>query len=137
MKNYISAFILITVLSACEDATNTIEQAQEAVDSIKDKIDSIDMDQLNLEQFGDATKSAKVLASSIEEALNVDFSDPHAIVEVKEHIANAYRCLIDVSSESSAEKFMNKVMASINNEEAESLIEKGIEKAKAVQKCVL
>jgi hypothetical protein len=75
------------------------------------------MGQLNLEQFGDSAKSAKVLASSIEEALNVDFSDPDAIVEVKEHIANAYRCLIDISSE--------------------SLIEKGIEKAKAVQKCVL
>jgi hypothetical protein len=28
MKNYISAFILITVLSACKDATNAIKQAQ-------------------------------------------------------------------------------------------------------------
>lgn len=141
MKRYITAIMLVTALSGCDDATKAIDQAQEAankaVDSVQEKVGSLDLGQLNLEQFGEAAESAKQLASSVEEALNADFSDPAALTEVKDHIANAYSCLVDASSEASAEKLLEKVMATINSEQALSLIENGIEKAKAAQECVM
>ncbi|MCG7499714.1 hypothetical protein MHO82_22880 [Vibrio sp. Of7-15] len=141
MKRYITAIMLVTALSGCDDATKAIDQAQEAankaVDSVQEKMGSLDLGQLNLEQFGEAAESAKQLATSVEEALNADFSDPAALTEVKDHIANAYSCLVDASSEASAEKLLEKVMATINSEQALSLIENGIEKAKAAQECVM
>ena len=141
MKRYITAIMLVTALSGCDDATKAIDQAQEAankaVDSVQEKMGSLDLGELNLEQFGEAAESAKQLATSVEEALNADFSDPAALTEVKDHIANAYSCLVDASSEASAEKLLEKVMSTINSEQALSLIENGIEKAKAAQECVM
>lgn len=141
MKRYITAIMLVTALSGCDDATKAIDQAQEAankaVDSVQEKIGSVDLGPLNLEQFGDAAESAKQLASSVEEALNADFSDPAALTEVKDHIANAYSCLVDASSEASAEKLLEKVMATISSEQAQTLIENGIEKAKEAKECVM
>jgi cysteinyl-tRNA synthetase len=141
MKKYLTTLILITVLSGCDDATKAIEQAQEsankAIDSLQEQMESVDLSQLNLDQFGDAAESAKELAASIEEALHVDFNDQAALTEVKEHIANAYSCLVDASSESTAEQIIDKIMTSIGNEDAQSLIEKGVDKAKAAKECVM
>ncbi|MGF1723461.1 hypothetical protein [Photobacterium nomapromontoriensis] len=141
MKKYITALLLVTALAGCDDASKAIDQAQEAankaVDTMQDKMNSVDLTQLKLDQLGDAAGSAKELASSVEEALNVNFSDPAALTEVKEHIANAYSCLVDASSESTAERLMDKVMATVSNEEAQSLIEKAIAKAKEAQECVM
>jgi len=141
MKKYVIALAFVAALSGCEDATKAIDQAQEAannaVDSIQEKIESVDLSQLNLDQFGDATESAKEFAFSVEEALNADFSNPEALTQVKENIANTYACLVDATSESTAEKLMDKVLATISNEQAQSLVEKGIEKAKAAQECVM
>lgn len=133
--------MLVTVLSGCDDATKAIDQVQEAankaVDTMQEKMVSIDLSKLNLDQFGDAAESAKELASSVEEALNADFSNPEALTEVKDHIANAYSCLVDASSESTAEKLMDKVRATISSEDAQSLIEQGIEKAQKAKECVM
>lgn len=141
MKKYITALMLVTALSGCDDATKVIDQAQEsankAVDSLQEKMDSVDLSKLNLDDLGEAAASAKELASSVDEALNVDFNDSEALAEVKDHIANAYSCLVDASSESTAEKLLNKVLATISNEEAQSLIEKGIDKAKEAKECVM
>ncbi|MGB1321525.1 MAG: hypothetical protein ACPG5L_11385 [Vibrio gallaecicus] len=143
MKKYIPAAILVTLLVGCDDASKAIDQAQEAankaVDSVQDQIASIDLNDIdiNLEQFGDAADSATEVAASVQEALEADFSDPEALIEIKDHIANAYSCLVDASSESVAEKLINKVTASINNDEAMSLIEEGIAKANEAKECVM
>lgn len=141
MNKYITAIILVAALSGCEDATKALDQAQEAanqaVDSVQEKMSEIDLGNLNLEQFGDATESAKELAASVQEALDVDLSDQGALAEAKDNIANAYSCLVDASSESTAEKLMNKVLSTIGSEETKSLIEKSIEKAKAAKECVM
>ncbi|MGR5421309.1 MULTISPECIES: hypothetical protein [Vibrio] len=145
MKKIISTMIMAMALFGCEDATKAIDQAQEAankavdsvqeqIDIIQDHVDSVDF---NLEQFGEATESAQALAASVEEALDADFSDPEALVEAKDDIANAYRCLVEASSESTVEKMMDNILASISNDEAKSLIKKGIDKAKAASECVM
>ena len=141
MKKYLTALMLVTALAGCDDASKVIEKAQDAandaVDSLQEQIESVDLSALNLNQFGDAADSAQELAESVQQALTVDFNDQQALAEVKDHIANAYRCLVDVSSESTAEKLMTKVMETISNQEAQSLIEKGIDKAQEAQECIM
>ncbi|MDD1780947.1 hypothetical protein LRP49_06995 [Enterovibrio sp. ZSDZ35] len=141
MKKAITAVLLVTALAGCEEANNAIDQAQEAankaVDTIQEQVESVDLSELNLDQFGDAAASAKALAESVEEAMNVDFSNPTALEDVKDHVSNAYSCLVDATSESTAEKLMNKVMQTITNEEAQTLIEKSVDMAKEAKECVM
>ena len=141
MKKTITALALIAALAGCEDATKAIDQAQEAansaVDSLQEKMESFDPSSLNLEQFGAATESAKEFAASIEDAMNADFSNPEILTEVQDKIANTYSCLVDATSESTAEKLLDKVLTAIGSEETQSVIEQGIEKAKAAQECVM
>ncbi|WP_028022467.1 hypothetical protein [Enterovibrio calviensis] len=141
MKKSITAMVLLFALTGCDDAAKAIDQAQDAankaVDGLQQQIESVDLGELNLDQFGDAADSAKALAMSVEEAVKADFSDPQALVEVREQVANAYSCLVDATSESTAEKLLNTVLSSIGNEDALSVIDKGIEKAKAAQECVM
>ncbi|MGC9494224.1 hypothetical protein [Vibrio genomosp. F10] len=141
MKNLMTLSIVAFALSGCDDATKAIDQAQQAanqaVDSIQSQIDSIDFDQLNLEQFGETAELAEELASSIGEALSADFANPEELTQISDHVANAYSCLVEASSESTAEKVLDKILSSITGEEAMSLIDKGIARAKAAQECVM
>ncbi|NOH61561.1 hypothetical protein [Vibrio sp. RE88] len=141
MKKTLTVMMMLGALAGCDDATKAIDQAQKAankaVDDIQQQVESFDLEQLNLEQFGDATESAKAMAVSVEEAMTVDFSNPQALVDAKEHIANAYSCLVEASSESTASELMDKLISSVNSEGAVSLIEKGIEQAKTAQECVM
>ncbi|MED5504630.1 MAG: hypothetical protein VYC54_09435 [Pseudomonadota bacterium] len=140
MKKTISTMVLAMALAGCDDASKAIDQAQEAankaIDTAQEQMESVE-DAFNLVQFGDAAESAEELAASVEEAMNVDFSDPQALIEAKEHIANAYACLVEASSESTVDKVMDKVMSSIGSEETKSLIKEGIEKAQAAKECVM
>ncbi|MDD9179429.1 MULTISPECIES: hypothetical protein [Aliivibrio] len=140
-KKLLAPLLFSVVLMGCDDASEAIDKAQEAankaVDMAQEKLESVDLEAINIEQFGDAASSVSELAESIDEALNADYSNPEALVEIQEHIANAYSCLVEASSESSAEKLVNKVMSTISNQEAQSLIEKGIESAKEMQACVM
>ncbi|KAB2825389.1 hypothetical protein [Aliivibrio finisterrensis] len=140
-KKLLVPLLFSVALMGCDDANEAIDKAQEAankaVDMAQEKLESVDLEAINIEQFGDAASSASELAESIDEALNADYSNPEALVEIQEHIANAYSCLVEASSESSAEKLVNKVMSTISNQEAQSLIEKGIESAKEMQACVM
>lgn len=141
MKKNILMMVLLATLMGCEDASKAIDKAQEAannaVDSIQEQVESFDLEELDLDKFGDAAASAQALATSIEEALDVDYSNPEALVEVRDHIANAYNCLVDATSESSAEQLLNKVMETIGNEQTESLIDKAIDQAKEAKECVM
>ncbi|WP_028773710.1 hypothetical protein [Shewanella waksmanii] len=146
MKKLMLAMMCGGALIGCEDAAKAIDDAQqaanEAVDSVQQKMEAIDLeqfnlDELNLGQFGDAADKAKELVSSVQEALESDLANPQVVTEAKEHIANAYRCLVDASSVSTAEKIINEVTASISDENALSLIEKSVEKAEAAKECVM
>lgn len=140
-KKLLLPLLFSIVLVGCEDANEAIDKAQDAankaVDIAQSKLESVDFSELNIEQFGDAAVSATEFSESIDEALNADYSNPEALIEVKEHIANAYSCLVEASSESTAEGLVNKVMATISNEQAQSLIEKGVERAQDIQECVM
>lgn len=140
-KKILLPLLFTVALVGCDDASEAIDKAQDAanqaVDSMQSKLGSVDFKELNLEQFDGAMSSASEFAESINEALNADYSNPKALAEIQEHIANAYSCLVEASSESNAEKLLDKVMANISNEEAQSLIEKGIESAKEMQECVM
>ncbi len=140
-KKLLVPLLFTVVLAGCDDASEAIDKAQDAankaVDMAQSKLESVDLSVLNIEQFGDAADSATEFAESIDEALNADYSNPKALTEIQEHIANAYSCLVEASSESSAEKLVNKVMSTISNEDAHSLIEKGVDSAKEIQECVM
>lgn len=140
-KKLLVSLLFSVALMGCDDASQAIDKAQEAankaVDMAQEKLESVDLEAINIEQFGDAASSASEFAESIDEALNADYSNPKALVEIQEHIANAYSCLVEASSESSAEKLLDKVMSTISNQEAQSLIEKGVEGAKEMQECVM
>ncbi len=140
-KNLLVPLLFTVVLVGCDDASEAIDRAQDvankAVDMAQSKLESVDLSALNIEQFGDAADSAAEFAESIDEALNADYSNPKALIEIQEHVANAYSCLVEASSESTAEGLLNKVMATLSNEQAESLIEKGIERAQDMQECVM
>ncbi|GAL02272.1 hypothetical protein JCM19237_5165 [Photobacterium aphoticum] len=55
------------------------------------------------------------------------------LINTQEHIANAYKCLVDMSSESTAEKMMAKVMETIGNPETKTLIEQGLKRHKPLK----
>ncbi len=78
--------VLAVALAGCDDASKAIDQAQEAankaIDTVQEQMESVE-DAFNLDQFGDAAESAEQLAASVEEAMNVDFSDPQALIEAK------------------------------------------------------
>ena len=147
MKKTISITVLAMALAGCDDASKTIDQAQEsankAVDTVQEQVGTLEekMDSVeeifNLDQFGDASESAKALATSVEEAMNVDFSDPEALIAAKDRIANAYACLVESSPEMTVDKVMEKVMSSIDSADVKSLIQEGIEKAQSVKECVM
>lgn len=140
-KKLLVPLLFTAVLAGCDDASEAIDKAQDAankaVDMAQSKLESVDLSVLNIEQFGNAADSATEFAESVDEALNADYSNPKALTEIQEHIANAYSCLVEASSESSAEKLVNKVMSTISNEDAHSLIEKGVDSAKEMQECVM
>ncbi|AMG29276.1 hypothetical protein AL542_02230 [Grimontia hollisae] len=141
MKKAIASMAIMFALTGCEEANEAIDKAQEvatsAAESIQEKMDSVDLGELNLDSLESATAYAKALTESMEEALRADLTDADVVAKVQEKVANSYACLIDATSENTAEQLLNKFMSAINDEDAQSLIEKGVEKAKAAKACVM
>ncbi|MGR5068472.1 MULTISPECIES: hypothetical protein [Vibrio] len=143
MKKIVLTMITAIALFGCEDVTKKMEQTQEAANKsidaaqqqmvdIQEQVEDVDF---NLGLYGDAAISAEGLAASVEEALDVDFSDAQAVKEVKEHIAVAYHCFVKDTSASTAEDLIKKIVATINSEQSKTLIEEGVESAKLVKEC--
>ncbi|USH05672.1 hypothetical protein K6Q96_20025 [Grimontia kaedaensis] len=141
MKKMIVSAAIVCALAGCEEANEAIDKAQEAansaVDSIQDKVDAVDFSELNLDSLENATAYAKEFTESMEEALTADLTNADVVADVQEKVANSYACLVDATSESTAEKLLNKFMSAIGSEDTQSLIEKGVEKAKAAKECVM
>ncbi len=140
MKKVIFTGLLLSLLAGCEDVNKLVDQAQvvanKAVDTVQEKMTTLDVSEINLEKFGEAASSATSLANSMQEALNVDLTNAEAIDQIKSNIANAYFCLVDASSESAAEELINGLLKSVQSEEAKSLIEGGVEKASSMKECL-
>lgn len=141
MKKVIVSVAIVFALTGCEEANEAVDKAQEAAtsaaESIQDKVDAIDLDELNLDSLESADAYAKALTDSMEEAVNADLTDADIVKDIQAKVSNSYACLVDATSESTAEKLLNKFMAKINDEDAQSLIERGVEKAKEVKECVM
>ncbi len=141
MKKLIAAGAMLIALTGCEEATKAIDQAQDAankaVDSVQDKVASLDFSDLNLDQLGEAAASAKQLVESVEDVMNADFSDPQVITDTVDKVANAYSCFAEATSDSSAQQLLDKVLETVGSEQAQSLVEKAIEKAQNAKECVM
>jgi hypothetical protein len=141
MKKHFAVLLLMTALVGCEDANKVIDQAQDVtnkvIDQAQEKMASLDFGELNLENFGEATESATKLALSVQEAINADLNDPETLTKAKAHIANSYRCLVDASSETTATRLINKIIATVNSEDVLFLIEQSLDAAETAQTCVL
>lgn len=156
MKKTIFAVMMVMVLLGCEDANKTVDDAQETatkamekvqqtaddatevvqeqMDKMQEQVDSVAFD---FDQFSTTSEMAKSFSDAVKEAMNVDFTDPQAVEDVKSRIANSYQCYVEATSESEADSAVSGMMASVSNDEVKSLIETGIEKAKAVKECVM
>ncbi|GAL02273.1 hypothetical protein JCM19237_5166 [Photobacterium aphoticum] len=72
MKKTLSLLMLVAALSGCEEANKAIDKAQDAansaVDTMQEKMESVDLGELNLEKLGDTSKSAEALILAVDEA---------------------------------------------------------------------
>ncbi|EGR2420671.1 hypothetical protein DYB69_17345, partial [Vibrio cholerae] len=111
--------------------------ANKAVDSLQQKADSLNLQDLNLDVLGDATQKAQELTQSIDSLIKTDFTDHHAVVAATEKISNSYSCLVDISSEATAENLLDKIVSSVKNDQVLAIIEKGVAQAKTAKECVM
>lgn len=141
MKKSAITLTLMLALVGCDDASKAIDEAQaaanKAVDSLQQKADSLDLNNLNLEVFGDATQKAQDFTQSIDSLINTDFTDHQAVVAATDKISNSYSCLVDVSSEATAEDLLDKIVSSVKNDQVLAIIEKGVAQAKTAKECMM
>ncbi|MCR9422706.1 hypothetical protein [Vibrio sp. RM-69-4] len=141
MKKTLMVLIMMTALVGCDDASKAIDEAKaaanKAVDSLQQKADAFDLNNLNLEVFGDATQKAQVFAQSIESLVHTDFTDHQAVAAATEKVSNSYSCLVEVSSETTAETLLDKIVSSIKNDQVLAIIEKGVVQAKNAKECIM
>lgn len=141
MKKSVITLTLMLALVGCDDASKAIDEAQaaanKAVDSLQQKADSLDLNNLNLEVFGDATQKAQDFSQSIDSLINTDFTDHQAVVAATDKISNSYSCLVDVSSEATAENLLDKIVSSVKNDQVLAIIEKGVAQAKTAKECIM
>lgn len=141
MKKSVMTLTLTLALVGCDDASKVIDQAQEvankAVDTLQLQAQSIDLNSLNLEVFGDAAQRAKEFTQSIDTLMKTELGDQEAILNVTELISNSYYCLVEVSSQETAENLLDKIVSSVKNDQMLAIIEKGVGKANSVKECVI
>lgn len=141
MRKTLIALGLALGLVGCEDASKAIDEAQaaanQAVDSLQQKADSLDLKNLNLDVLGDATQKGQEFAQSIDSLINTDFTDFEAVAAATEEISNSYSCLVEVSSEATAENLLDKIVSSVKNDQVLAIIEKGVAQAKTAKECIM
>ncbi|EJL7929661.1 hypothetical protein NM092_003658 [Vibrio cholerae] len=141
MKKSVITLSLMFALVGCDDASKAIDEAQsaanKAVDSLQQKADSLDLNNINLQVFGDATQKAQEFAQSIDSLINIDLSDHQAVAAATDKISNSYSCLVDISSEAIAENLLDKIVSSVKNDQVLAIIEKGVEQAKIAKECIM
>ncbi|TXZ69961.1 hypothetical protein FXE20_18455, partial [Vibrio cholerae] len=90
MKKSLMVLTVMIALVGCDDATKAIDEAQaaanKAVDSLQQKADSLNLQDLNLDVLGDATQKAQEFTQSIDSLIKTDFTDHQAVVAATEKI---------------------------------------------------
>ncbi|OZB41455.1 MAG: hypothetical protein B7X50_07580 [Alishewanella sp. 34-51-39] len=141
MKILLLAIIAGFVLTGCDSANNMIDKAQEAanqkVESLQKKIESFNLESLNSELFNDAPALAALLTTTVNDALNADFSNVAEMETLKGRISNVYACLVEQSSDKTAQDIMQELLANMNNADVRQLIQSGVDAGKAKQQCIL
>lgn len=141
MKVLLLAIIAGFVLTGCDSANNMIDKAQEAanqkVESLQKKIESFNLESLNSELFNDAPELAALLTTTVNDALNADFSNVAEMETLKGRISNVYACLVEQSSDKTAQDIMQELLANMNNADVRQLIQSGVDAGKAKQQCIL
>ncbi|WP_233081890.1 hypothetical protein [Rheinheimera soli] len=141
MKVLLLAIIAGFVLTGCDSANNMIDKAQEAanqkVESLQKKIESFNLESLNSELFNDAPALAALLTTTVNDALNADFSNVAEMETLKGRISNVYACLVEQSSDKTAQDIMQELLANMNNADVRQLIQSGVDAGKAKQQCIL
>ncbi len=141
MKKSLISLTVMFALVGCDDASKMIDQAQaaanKAVDGLQSKAESFDLNSLNLDVLGDATQRAKEFTQSINDLMNTELGDQEAISKVTQQISNSYYCLVEASSESTAENLLDKIVSSVKNDQMLAIIEKGVGKASTIKECVI
>lgn len=114
MKVLLLAIIAGFVLTGCDSANNMIDKAQEAanqkVESLQKKIESFNLESLNSELFNDAPALAALLTTTVNDALNADFSNVAEMETLKGRISNVYACLVEQSSDKTAQDIMQELL---------------------------
>jgi len=140
MRNVLLTLGLVVLLSGCDSANQMIDKAQDAanqkVESLQTKIETLDIEGLNSELFKNAPQLVSQSTAALKDASQVDFNNAAAVDEVKKRVSNIYACLVDASSASSAQAVMDKLLTSISNAEMKQLIESGIAEGKTYTACV-
>jgi len=140
MKKFLITLACVIVLTGCDSANQMIDKAQDAANQkaveLQNKLEAVDINGLNLELLKNSPQLASQLSASINDALTVDFTSPEAMTAVKNKIANAYSCLAEASSATTAQEVMDKLLANINNSDVKTLIDSGVQKAQSYQSCV-
>lgn len=141
MKALFVAILAGVFLSGCDSANNMIDKAQEAanqkVESLQKKIESFNLETLNSELFNNAPALAALLTTTVNDALNADFSNIAEIDTLKGKISNVYACLVEQSSDKTAQDIMQELLANMDNADVRQLIQSGIDAGKAKQQCIL
>ncbi len=155
MKNTIYAVIMTLALFGCDQANKTVDEAQKAAteaaenvqEAASDAMDSAqetasDMadamtDTFDYDQFAATSPQAKSFSDSIQEAMDVDFSDPQAVDSMTNRVANTYKCYVESTSESEAQSTVSSILSSLSNGDVKSLIQTAIDNAKYITKCMM
>lgn len=141
MKVLLLAILAGFVLTGCDSANNMIDKAQEAanqkVESLQKKIESFNLESLNSDLFNNAPALAALLTTTVNDALNADFSNIAEIETLKGKISNVYACLVEQSSDKTAQDIMQELLANMENADVRQLIQSGIDAGRAKQQCIL
>ncbi|GAB2916662.1 hypothetical protein [Rheinheimera gaetbuli] len=139
MKKVIFTIATVVVLAGCDSANQMIDKAQTAanqkVETLQNKLETVDVAGLNLELLNKAPELVNALSKSVNGAKNVDLSNPAALSELQTRIANAYHCLVEASSALTADALMNKLVENIANLDIKALIETSIKDIKPTEAC--
>lgn len=117
-----------------ETATDMSEAAQDQMDAMQEEAASAEFD---FDQFAATSAEARSFSEAVEDAMNVDFTDPQAVESVTERVSNTYQCYVEATSESDAESAVSSMMDSLESDEVKSLIETAIENAQAGMGCMM
>ena len=77
----------------------------------------------------EAARQASELAVSIQQGIEGNLNDPQVFNDVLNSVENAYACMVDATSESSAEQFLNNMLDRITDPQLTDLIERAVQKA--------